>query len=196
MTRAQGRALNEQSDTYLVSAHELQRQVSGSAKAGIEIGYGMGHALLDWALSEPEWRLAGIDLYEPGIGACIHRMVEENVSNVVLLNSPAQEVLAELDPGSIDEIRIFFPDPWPKKRHHKRRLIQPDFVALLADVLVPGGVVRLATDWMPYAEWIEECFAGEPRFQSGAAESVRDVTRFEDRGLKLGHEIRDFVFVR
>jgi tRNA (guanine-N7-)-methyltransferase len=118
--------------------------------------------------------------------------------------------LAEVDDDSLAEVRIFFPDPWPKKRHHKRRLIQPEFLRLLQQKLTPAGIVRLATDWEPYALWIVEHFAANPDFEllqddiraatqmppASVSDEVRNVTKFEARGERLGHEIRDLQYQR
>lgn len=176
-----------------------------SAPLGVEIGFGMGHALLDWARARPDLNLLGIEIYQAGIGALLLGLEREGIDNVRVLEAPAEAVLAErLAPGSVDEIRIFFPDPWPKKRHWKRRLIQPAFVALLADCLRPGGQLWLATDWVPYAEWMTEVLAGEPRLTALSATELataalaqsRLPTRFEARGARLGHAIRDLRYRR
>lgn len=197
MTRGQARALKEDARRYLVTAEDLPARLNPKrGPVGIEIGFGMGHSFGDWAAAQPDWLLVGIELYQPGIGACVNRLVSEDLHNALIVEAPAQEVLQRLGRGVADEIRIFFPDPWPKKRHHKRRLIQPEFLDQLADVVVAQGVVRLATDWAPYADWIESCFAQSVNFRPGGVETVRNTTRFENRGLKLGHAIRDFVFVR
>ena len=127
-----------------------------------------------------------------------------------LVDEPAQLILAQLDNDSLAEVRIFFPDPWPKKRHHKRRLIQPEFLRLLQQKLIPAGIVRLATDWAPYAHWMVEHFAANPDFTllqddiraptetppASVADEVRNVTKFEARGERLGHEIRDLKYQR
>jgi tRNA (guanine-N7-)-methyltransferase len=176
-----------------------------TAPAGLEIGFGMGQALLDWAASRPDWNLLGVEIYQPGTGSLLLGLERLGLRNVRAIEAAAETVLMHLIPrASLDEIRIFFPDPWPKSRHHKRRLIQPAFVALLAERLKPGGRVWIATDWLPYAEWIAQVFAAEPRFvpeaiDAPAAEGStreRAATRFEARGLRLGHEIRDFRYTR
>ena len=126
---------------------------------GVEIGFGMGQALLDWAEQAPDMALFGIELYQPGIGALADALCKREIGNVAIVDMPAEDVFVQLSDASVREVRIFFPDPWPKKRHHKRRLIQPGFIAQLERVLEPGGVLRIATDWQPYAEWIEACLA-------------------------------------
>ena len=171
-------------------------QASSAAPVGLEIGFGMGHALIDWAAERPDWQLFGVELYQPGIGALAARLAQLEYANVTIVEVPAQVVVAALPDAVIDEVRIFFPDPWPKKRHHKRRLIQPEFVAELARVVKPGGVVWLATDWEPYAEWMQAVFADNDRFQPQQVATPRDTTKFERRGQRLGHKISDLIYSR
>jgi tRNA (guanine-N7-)-methyltransferase len=175
------------------------------APLGLEIGFGMGQALLAWAERRPDWNLLGLEIYQPGVGALLLGLERLGLSNVRAIEAAAETVLeSQLDTACLEEVRIFFPDPWPKTRHHKRRIIQPDFVALLADRIRPGGLLWLATDWVPYAEWMQEILAGEPRFEvepvgaAGQEDSLQDrvQTRFEARGLRLGHEIRDLRYRR
>jgi len=206
MTRAQARAFDNHTANYSISAEAIAAQMPGKP-LGIEIGFGMGHALLDWAEAEPNWLLCGIELYQPGVGALTDRLQQNGIRNVRILEQPAQIVLAALSDSCAQEIRIFFPDPWPKKRHHKRRIIQPEFVGELARVLQMGGVVRLATDWAPYAQWMRECLFAETRLSvevdhiRGAQEQMfdasgRETTNFERRGERLGHDIHDLVLRR
>ena len=157
MTKGQRRALAELGDRYVADPEQGDWPVAfgRTAPLGVEIGFGMGHALLDWAMRRPDMNLVGIEIYQPGIGALLAGIERQNLSNLRVLPGNAVLVLEEkFRPASIDEIRIWFPDPWPRKRHHKRRLIQPAFAASLASRLAPGGWLRLATDWAPYAEWI------------------------------------------
>lgn len=206
LTKAQARALDEYTHSYAATP-EAVAGLAGLEPLGIEIGSGMGHALLRWAADAPSWQLFGIELYEPGIGALTDGLRREEISNVHVLQYPAQEVFATLPDACVDEVRIFFPDPWPKKRHHKRRLIQPEFVQCLARAVKPDRVVRIATDWADYAEWIRECFAACEHFSvqldqvraaesASAGETLRGVTNFERRGERLGHDIADFEFLR
>ena len=206
LTKAQARALDEHTPSHAATLQEIS-QLAASKPVGIEIGFGMGHALLRWAASEPSWELLGVELYQPGIGALSDGLQREGLTNVRVLEYPAQEVIAALPAVSVDEVRIFFPDPWPKKRHHKRRLIQPDFLVALAQVMKPAGRVRLATDWLPYAQWIRECFAACTEFSccadhirkagsASAEETLRGITNFERRGERLGHDITDFEYQR
>ena len=168
------------------------------APLGVEIGFGAGDALLFWAENQPDWNLLGVEIYPPGIGSLLNRIQAKLVGNIRVAQARAEEVLERvLKPESVSEFRIFFPDPWPKKRHHKRRLIQPAFVAGLAERLACDGVIHAATDWAPYAEWMEATFAQSPslvREPPSQAEMLRPVTRFERRGQRLGHDIFEFRY--
>ena len=162
----------------------------------------MGEALANWAQDCPEWNLLGIEIYPSGLGAMLNRIEQEGLTNVRLTSYRAEEVLAEnLGEASVQEFRILFPDPWPKKRHHKRRLLQPGFVKLLASRLKPGGELYVATDWAPYAEWALEALSQEPTLENLAQEYAerderRVETKFEARGRRLGHDIFDLRFTR
>ena len=206
LTKAQARALDEYVPNYAIAPQQILT-IAGSQPLGIEIGFGMGHALLHWALEAADWQLFGVELYQPGIGALTDGLRRAELGNVHVLEYPAQEVFASLPQACVDEVRIFFPDPWPKKRHHKRRLIQPEFVDELARAVQPAGLIRIATDWAPYAQWIRECFGSCEHFNvqldrvrsaaSGSlAQGVRGVTNFERRGERLGHNIVDFEYRR
>ena len=212
MTAGQARAVDELGRFCLEPATldsltkvlDLDATYGRPGPVGLEIGFGMGHALLDWAESAPDWNLLGLEIYQPGIGALLLGVERLGLENVRVMEAAAEVVLArQLPAGSLDEVRIFFPDPWPKKKHFKRRLIQSEFLSLVADRLRPGGCLWLATDWAGYAEWMAERLAAEPMLEpespeawdSGAA-SARVQTRFEARGLRLGHAIHDFRYRR
>ena len=207
MTRGQQRALEQlaQQRVHQVGepAPDFSELFDREAPLGVEIGFGMGHALLSWAEQQPGWNLLGIEVYQPGIGALLLGAEREGLTNIQVLEGDAEQAFATMfAEASVDEVRIFFPDPWPKKRHHKRRLVQPAFINLLARILKPEGRLLLATDWVPYAEWMLEVCAAEPLLQNLADTGYsqradeRIVTRFEARGTKLGHEVRDLAFQR
>ncbi len=199
MTRGQSRALETLSDRYVVDSEPMDwpRIFSRSAPIGVEIGFGMGQTLLDWATIHPELNLIGIEVYDPGIGALLAGIERRGLTNLRVLRGDAEELVeAKFHPASLAEVHIWFPDPWPKKRHHKRRLMRPAFTALLANRLVPGGLLRIATDWAPYAEWIGMVLDAEPALRSGAATGERTETRFEARGRRLGHGICEFHYER
>lgn len=196
MTRGQQRALRELAPRLCVAAPPASRPL------GVEIGFGMGQGLAQWAEQAPDWSLVGIEVYQPGIGALLLQLDRRGLDNVRVIEGAAEAVLAErFADGSIDELRVLFPDPWPKLRHHKRRLIQPDFVELLSRKLAVGGRLHLATDWAPYAEWMLEVMGQNPDFDNvfGAGafapdRQQRPATRFEARGERLGHQVRDLLF--
>ncbi len=195
MTRGQSLALETLSGTYIVAPEPSgwPQVFYRAAPLGVEIGFGMGQTLLDWATTHPHLNLIGIEIYEPGIGALLAGIERRGLTNLRVLRGDAEELLdVGFHPASLAEIHIWFPDPWPKKRHHKRRLIQPKFTALLANRLAPGGTLSIATDWAPYAQWIAAVLRAEPALQAGAAASERLETRFEARGRRLGHEIFEF----
>ncbi|TDI88595.1 MAG: tRNA (guanosine(46)-N7)-methyltransferase TrmB [Gammaproteobacteria bacterium] len=170
----------------------------------MEIGFGNGEALVSLAESHPECDYLGVDVYEPGIGRLLAAVAEKRLDNVRLLRGDAVDVLPKrLAPASLNAMLLFFPDPWPKKRHHKRRLVQTDFVKLVASRLVPGGHFHLATDWQDYAEHMltvleeEDAFvnlAGPGNFCTRGTD--RPMTKFERRGRRLGHEVLDLLFER
>jgi tRNA (guanine-N7-)-methyltransferase len=168
----------------------------------VEIGFGMGDATAQIALARPDLDFIGIEVHPPGVGALLQRIEERSLSNLRILQHDAVEVLGQMAaPSSLAGVHVFFPDPWHKKRHHKRRLIQAPFVALLASRICPGGYLHCATDWQPYAEQMLEVLSGEPllrnRFDGFAPRpDYRPLTKFENRGLKLGHGVWDLVFER
>ncbi|MEQ9005995.1 MAG: tRNA (guanosine(46)-N7)-methyltransferase TrmB [Pseudomonadales bacterium] len=206
MTRAQARALDTLAPRYLLDSGEGAEQrpprwadtFGREVPLGVEIGFGMGQGLVDWAQRCPDWNLLGIEVYLPGIGSALLGLDQAGAEHVRLVDAPAEWVLDHwLAPGSVDQVRIFFPDPWPKKRHHKRRLVRPDVIARVADRLKPGGLLWLATDVEAYAAWMLEVLAGEPalaRDEAGADDRPR--TRFEARGLALGHGVYDLRYRR
>jgi tRNA (guanine-N7-)-methyltransferase len=208
ITPAQQRALEELWPTYgLEFAPEpldLSQIFGRTAPCTIEIGFGNGDNLLRLARAHPERDFLGIEVHRAGIGRLLLALKTHGLTNTRLICHDAVEVLtSQVSAGVIDEILILFPDPWPKKRHHKRRLIQSAFVELAASRLVPGGVLRLATDWEPYAQQILETLARVSALENLAAAGAfaprhpeREPTRFERRGERLGHEVWDLAFRR
>jgi tRNA (guanine-N7-)-methyltransferase len=168
----------------------------------LEIGFGMGDATAQIAAALPGTDFIGVEVHAPGVGALLKRIGEAGLTNLRIVRHDAVEVLQQMvAPGSLAGVHLYFPDPWPKKRHHKRRLIQPAFAALLASRLVPGGYLHCATDWEPYAEQMLQVLAAEPLLANSAAgyaprPAWRPLTKFEQRGLKLGHGVRDLLFRR
>ncbi|MBP8902820.1 MAG: tRNA (guanosine(46)-N7)-methyltransferase TrmB [Thiobacillaceae bacterium] len=168
----------------------------------LEIGFGMGGATAEIARGHPENDYLGVEVHTPGVGALLKRIGELDLANLRIVQHDAVEVLQHmLAESSLDGIHIFFPDPWHKKRHHKRRLIQPAFVELLASRLDPGGYLHLATDWEDYARQMLEVLAANPLLRNTTDSYAprpdhRPLTKFEQRGLRLGHGVRDLVFRR
>ena len=170
----------------------------------VEIGFGSGDHLLSSAQARPDTDFLGMEVHRPGVGRVLQQADKLGLTNLRVLCADAVEILRErLPDGGLDEVVIFFPDPWPKTRHQKRRLIQPAFVAVLARALRPGGRLRLATDWADYARHMLEVMSASPQFANASAAggvmprpADRPLTRFESRGLRLGHEVADFEFVR
>ncbi len=170
----------------------------------LEIGIGNGDALIGMAAADPRSLFIGVEVHEPGVGRCLNQVHRQQLGNVRLINHDAIEVLQHMiEPESLDRILLFFPDPWHKKRHHKRRIVNSAFRDLIYKLLKPGGVIHMATDWQDYAEWMAGQFLGDGRFscQGGAdgyaeCPSYRPPTRFEQRGRRLGHGVWDLLFAR
>ena len=168
----------------------------------LEIGFGMGETTAAIAEAHPQHDFLGLEVHGPGVGALLNRVDAAGLTNVRVIQHDAVEVIAHMIPvDSLAGIHVYFPDPWPKKRHHKRRLLQPDFVHALAQRLTPGGYLHSATDWEEYAQEILATFAADPLLLNTVAAFAlrpawRPETKFEKRGLKLGHGVWDIVFRR
>lgn len=157
----------------------------------LEIGFGMGDSLLQMAEENPEVNYLGVEVHRPGVGHLLNRVLENNITNLRVFSEDSIDVLKHCIPEeALDKIQIFFPDPWHKKKHHKRRLLNSDFAKLLASRLKPKGVLHIATDWRDYAESIEETFAD----WHPVAVPPRVETKYERRGKRLDHEVFDFAF--
>jgi len=194
MTSGQRRALDERWSEYGIDYRAEQIDLAAEFGTGLpcvlEIGFGNGDNLTDMAQRHSGQNFLGIEVHEPGVGACIMKAAEQQLPNVRVMRHDAVEVLRNMIPDhSLSRVNLFFPDPWHKKRHHKRRIVQRDFMQLIASKLLPGGIFHVATDWPNYAEHIEEVLANCSEFK--ALESVpddRSVSRFDKRGQRLGHE--------
>jgi tRNA (guanine-N7-)-methyltransferase len=168
----------------------------------LEIGFGMGETTAEIAAAHPQNDYIGIEVHTPGVGGLLRLIEAGGQKNIRIVQHDAMEVVQYMvAPGSLAGIHIFFPDPWPKKRHHKRRLVQPPFVALLASRLQPGGYMHLATDWEEYADQMLAVLSAEPLLANTAEgfaprPAHRPLTKFESRGLRLGHAVHDVVFKR
>jgi tRNA (guanine-N7-)-methyltransferase len=207
-TPAQQRAFDEYWSRfgldYTATPRDFAALFGRQAPLVLEIGFGNGGQLLHSAAAEPSRDFIGVEVHRPGIGRLMNDLAKAGAANVRLYNHDAVEVLAcEIAPGSLAEARIYFPDPWHKKRHNKRRLITPEFLALLASRVVRGGRLHLATDWADYADQMREALQSAPDWradpdhaQTGERPPWRIETHFERRGVRLGHGVWDFVHER
>jgi tRNA (guanine-N7-)-methyltransferase len=208
ITPAQQRAFEQHWQRFGVAYNGQPRDLDAlfgrRAPRVLEIGFGNGEALAWAAGHDPARDYLGIEVHRPGVGRLMNELAALDAGNVRIWNHDAVEVLQnEFADGALDEVRIWFPDPWPKKRHHKRRLVQPAFAALLARNVKPGGLLHLATDWPGYASHMREVLAGQAGWRLREGESGesrrppwRIETRFERRGVALGHPVTDLLYDR
>ena len=187
---------------YQAAPLDLAATFGREAPKVLEIGFGMGQATAEIARNHPETDYLGVEVHTPGVGALLKLIGEQDLANLRLIQHDAVEVLRHMIPeAGLDGIHIFFPDPWHKKRHHKRRLIQPAFAELLASRLRTGGYLHLATDWRDYAEQMLAVLAANPHLRNSSdgyapRPEYRPLTKFEQRGLRLGHGVWDLVLLR
>ena len=198
MTTRQQQALESCADRYLIDHNNSPdlKTLFTSGKITLEIGFGMGASLAKMARLEPQMNFIGVEVHTPGVGALLASLEEHNITNVRIISADVIIVLTELIPDAfLDRVLIFFPDPWPKKRHQKRRLVQHDFIQLLKPKLKPGAVLHLATDWAHYAEHMQMIMGEFPEFARLSDQAdLRLETKFERRGVRLGHQITDLVY--
>ena len=204
MSPKQERGLTEGMARHGVAyAHELldvPKAFLRDAPTILEIGFGMGATTAEIASAHPDTNYLAVEVHPPGVGSLCNLLDDQSLMNVKVIQHDAVEVLNHMiAPGSLAGIHIYFPDPWHKARHNKRRLVQPPLVALLASRLMADGYLHLATDWVPYAEHMLEVLSAEPLLKNTSDDyaprpSWRPETKFERRGLKLGHEVRDLLF--
>ncbi|MBC7802695.1 MAG: tRNA (guanosine(46)-N7)-methyltransferase TrmB [Candidatus Parcubacteria bacterium] len=200
-TPSQQRALEELMPRFGISFSDspLDAVAAFGRKAPLvlEIGSGMGETTAEIARADPGIDYLAIEVHGPGVGSLLKKIDELGLKNLRVLRHDAVEALEKMiADGMLAGLHLFFPDPWPKKRHHKRRLVQPPFVALVARKLAPGGYFHAATDWSEYAEQIESVLAAEPMLEKAGQAKNRPLTKFERRGLNLGHPVRDLLFLR
>jgi len=163
----------------------------------VEIGSGMGETTAQIAQSNPDTDFIAIEVHGPGVGSLLRRIAALELKNLRVVRHDAVEVLERMVPdGALAGLHLFFPDPWPKKRHHKRRLVQPPFAALAARKLAPGGYLHAATDWQDYFEQMEAVFSAEPLLEKARQGKTRPTTKFERRGIGLGNPVQDLLFLR
>ena len=206
MTKAQRSAFELGWDAYGLrladGAIDLDAVFGRNNPKVVEIGFGMGGSLLEMVEAQPDTDFIGIEVHPPGVGSLINAAQEKNISNLKVYLADATDVLNEcFADGSLDRVQIYFPDPWHKKKHNKRRIIQPKFLQLIRKKLRIGGIVHMATDWQPYAEQMLELIVEADGFKNMAEDYVprpdfRPLTKFERRGEKLGHGVWDLMAER
>lgn len=205
MTTAQQKGWDDHSQDYLLSPDVSfnPEQVFGrKAPLVFEVGFGMGQSLVEMAENFPEHDFIGVEVHRPGVGSVMHQAGQKGLSNLRLYCHDAIEVLENcIQPSQIHRFQLYFPDPWHKKKHHKRRIVNDKFLSLLHRVLEPSGLVHMATDWVPYSEHMLETLNASEGFENTLSEgdfaarpSFRPETRFEQRGHRLGHEVRDLLW--
>jgi tRNA (guanine-N7-)-methyltransferase len=206
LTSSQQRALDELWPDFGLQFDQQPMDAAAvfgrDAPVVLEIGFGNGDTLVQLAAAAPDTNFLGVEVHEPGIGHCLIAARAAGIANLRLIAHDAMDVLRhQLPPAGLERINLYFPDPWPKKRHHKRRIVQPAFLELVADRLAPGGTIHIATDWANYAEHIDGVFAASGQFRcserrehDGDRPLDRPVTKFERRGLRHGHRIVDWRF--
>lgn len=206
LTDGQRRALEELWPKY--GLEEVDETLDFEAEFGnrnpvvVEIGFGNGDATWRMAQQEPDKNFLGIEVHRPGVGHLLLMLKQHELRNVRVACTDAVEFLQRrVADSTLDGVRIYFPDPWPKKRHHKRRIVQQPFIELLAQRLRPGGIFHLATDWAPYAEWMVDVMSRFPEFENTAKTGDfcprpgwRPATKYERRGERLGHDVFDLVY--
>jgi tRNA (guanine-N7-)-methyltransferase len=204
ISKAQLRSYRELLPKYSISYSEsrldLDQIFGRDAPKILEVGFGMGESSAAIAQANPQNDYLGIEVHTPGVGSLLKKIEAASLSNLRIIQHDAAEVVRNMIPtASLAGVHIFFPDPWPKKRHHKRRLIQLQFVSLLCERMKPGAYLHATTDWEDYAQQILEVLSAEPRLANttdrfALRPEYRPLTKFEQRGLKLGHPVWDIVF--
>jgi len=202
MTRAQSLAINQHWDQYaipLAQPFNLNQVFPDKQKVILEIGSGMGEASAQIAQVTFDTGYVAVEMHEPGLAALLMLIVEKELTNIKFIREDAIYLLSHfITDSSLDGIHLLFPDPWPKNRQHKRRIVQSEFVQMVAEKLKPGGFIHIATDWQPYADWIKVRFDANPSFKGGITPRPdwRVLSKFEGQGLRKGHQVTDFRYVK
>ena len=208
LSKAQAIGLNELWDDYGINPNgkllNFNKLFLSPNNVTLEVGFGNGDSLLEMAIQNPNLNFLGVEVYEAGVGRLVNEASKKGINNLRVIKEDAIEVLENNIPdGSISNFQLFFPDPWHKKRHHKRRIVQKSFLDLLSRKLIGDGMVHVATDWEEYAEHIMETLESHPHFKNRAGDHMyserpqyRPLTKFENRGQKLGHGVWDIIFTK
>ena len=205
ITPAQEGAIERLGERFILSRAQTDAPIDvreifpHSKRRVLEIGSGMGEATAAMAEADPDTAIIAIEVHKPGVGSLLWRIEKSGLENVRIVHADVKEFLERgFTDESFDEIRIYFPDPWQKLRHHKRRLLQGEFIPLLATKLITKGLLHIATDWAPYAQWIQAEFEKVSEFVGGkvARPEHRPLTRFEEQGLTKEHEVTDFFYYK
>jgi tRNA (guanine-N7-)-methyltransferase len=192
--------MNSHWDKYAISVDSnllVNEIFPDKSQTILEIGSGMGEATAQIALNNLDTGYVAVEMHKPGLAALLLLIMEKQISNIKMIREDATYLLANFIPdGSLDGIHLLFPDPWPKNRQHKRRIVQDDFIELIARKLKPKGFIHIATDWQPYAQWIKAKFDSNSQFSGGivARPSWRVLSKFEGQGLRKGHTVTDFRY--
>jgi len=200
MTRAQSLAMRQYWDQYSLSAGQeliLNQIFPQKERVILEIGSGMGEATAQIAASSADTGYLAVEMHRAGLAALLLLIVEKQLTNIKMIREDATYLLANYIPdNSVDGIHLLFPDPWPKNRQHKRRIVQSEFIELIAKKLKPAAFIHIATDWQPYADWIKPRFDANPKFTGGIVPrpNWRVLSKFEGQGLKKGHLVTDFRY--
>jgi tRNA (guanine-N7-)-methyltransferase len=200
LTKSQKNALQDYSSNYILDTNNTNTDLNACFDSDqhnlvIEIGFGDGVVLIESALKNPDKNFIGIEVYDSGLGQCLNEIDKHKIENIRLIYGDAVEVFEQfITKQSVEKINILFPDPWPKKRHHKRRLINKRFLALLSKSLINKGIVNVSTDWEDYAQQIELTFKELNQFKEIKSELRDFKTKFEKRGIKLGHKIFNYSY--
>lgn len=186
-------------DVGQLSNFDLNNYFTNSQPLILDIGFGSGDSLISLAQQRSDLNFIGVEVYRPGIGAVLRRIKEHKLQNVRVMNVDAMQLIAKIAPSSLAGVMIWFPDPWPKKRHHKRRLVQESFLIELAKAMQTQAILHLASDWQPYVEFMQAHLAKVKAFRrldtnQNPLKLKRPPTRFEQRGLRIGHKVCDLIY--
>lgn len=204
MTAAQQRGIDELLPVYGIKPGgqpiDYEKVFGRIAPVYLEIGFGMGQSLLEMARSHPQFNYLGLEVHQPGVGGLLHQVETMGLKNLRVMNQDATEILQQrITPQSLDGLYLYFPDPWHKKKHHKRRIVKSEFVRQVVTALKPGGLFHIATDWDDYAEHITDVMQQASGFTcispaDFSERNIRPVTKYERRALRLGHRIYDMLY--